>query len=285
MLFNKRENNIDFKKSDLPKTRKQLFVDILKLHFIDLLKIGLIFILFSIPLFASIIIKDLFTLSLLDQYNASLITLEQYKNNLLFTFYLFNSIEVVALLILSFAFMGSFRIFRELCYLRPVFFNQDYITGIKKNFKNYLIDFFIIGMIYFGINLCFILDVDPLIKMIPLIISIFLILPVIFISLVMGQIYTDKYFSLIKKSFILFTRGFLYYLLFSLGFISVFFITLIPLLIIKYILFVIYFLFIVPILSIGFICYNNYIFDKYINKEHAKSLYKLGLEDVENNNK
>lgn len=140
-------------------------------------------------------------------------------------------------------------------------------------------------MIYFGINLCFILDVDPLIKMIPLIISIFLILPVIFISLVMGQIYTDKYFSLIKKSFILFTRGVLYYLLFSLGFISVFFITLIPLLIIKYILFVIYFLFIVSILSIGFICYNNYLFDKYINKEHAKSLYKLGLEDDENNNK
>lgn len=283
MLFNKRENNIDFKKSDLPKTRKELFLDIFKVHFFDLIKTGLLFLLFSIPLFAVIIVKDLFTLSLYEQYVSSIITVEEYKNNLLFTFYLFNSLEVIGILILSLAFMGAFRLYRELGYLRPLFFSQDYILGIKKNFKNYFINFLIIGIIYFGINICFILDVDPLVKMIPLIISIFLILPIIFISLVMSQIYTDKYFLLLKNSFLLFTRGFIFYLLFSLGFISVFFITLIPILIIKYILFIIYFLILLPILSIGFICYNNYMFDKYINKEHAKELYNLGLTKPKNN--
>ncbi|MGM9874040.1 MAG: hypothetical protein ACI31G_03895 [Bacilli bacterium] len=285
MLFNRRENNVDFKKHDLPKTRKEVFTDVFKLHFVDLIKLGLLFLLFAIPLFAAIIIKDLYTLYINEQYVSNLITIEQYKNNLLFTFYLFSALEVLGILILSFAFMGSLRIIRELCYLKPVFFNQDYLMGIKKNFKNYFISFFIIGILFFGVNLMFILDVDSFTKMLPLIISVFLILPVIYISLIMSQVYTDKYFSLLKKSFLLFTRGFGFYLLFALGFSSVFLISLIPLLIIKYVLFVVYLVFILPILLVAFVCYNNYIFDKYINKDNAKNIYKLGLYDEEKDQK
>jgi len=277
MRLFKKESKTDFDARSLPQTRKELFVDIVKNHFLDLFNIGLLLLVFSIPIFGAIIYKDAMYAAIREQFISLLIDETTYKDSLMTVYYIYNAVMVFGFVVFSLGLAGSLRIIRNLCWLKPVFFMHDFLIGIKKNGLYYSIIAFVCGLIHFAIQMSFLIQSEMIIKSIPLGVAIILIFPVLFISFSMIQIYTNKLLSIIRLSFLIFVRSFLIHILFSICFIAVFFIYYIPFVVVVYVVLAVYILAIFPFLLISFHLYNLSRFDKYINKENEKEIYMLGL--------
>ena len=64
MKFRTKKASSDFTADMLPKTRKALFFDVVKLQWQNLLLCGLILVIFGIPLLLSLGVEDIFVMSL-----------------------------------------------------------------------------------------------------------------------------------------------------------------------------------------------------------------------------
>ena len=115
-LYSKKQ----FSENDLPSNRKEVFFDVLKLHYFSLIKIGLIILLFALPLFIINFFKDY----------SFIIAHESGESNVVILIVLC-SIEVLAVLLMSIPVAGLGRIYREYAWLEPVFFTNDFKTSLK----------------------------------------------------------------------------------------------------------------------------------------------------------
>ena len=110
-------------------------------------------------------------------------------------------------------------------------------------------------------------------------ISYVLIYPTLLLSLTMLPIYKANVFSIIRDALKLLFKSFLKTILFAFLLFVVMLITLISSIYAKYVILLISIVFIIPIIVLAFYMNSVDVFDKYVNSEYHKEIYRKGLFD------
>ncbi len=122
----------------LPINRKQQFKEILRYHFAEIIYASLFTFIFAVPLLAWTIFVSYFSL---------------FQDGTLMSLIAIQLGMLVSILILGVGISGGLYFFKKLIWNEGVFINQDFFIGVKKNYKDFLKLFLIIGIVYFFLHL------------------------------------------------------------------------------------------------------------------------------------
>lgn len=268
----------EFKEYQLPSTRKQVFFDVLKLHWRSFLVLGFVLIIGTLPLLACLFVRDNYALSLSmklanGEIDASTRLLYVKYAHLICAFTCWLSLYFLLIAICIVA-----RIISKLIWYEPVFFKDDIGLSLKNGYKCGAICMTFIGLILvIQSGMLFITD-NLFLQIIPGALFIpFVGLPLL-LTFMQSTIYQGSFLQLFKNSIAMYLKETLKVLLFGL-------LLLLPLLfaiierflIVKYIFIVAYLFFFENLFIMMFQLNSNYIFDKYINENQYPEIYKKGL--------
>lgn len=261
----------DFLKNQLPSTRRKQFFDILSHRYTLILKIGLLLSLFFLPVLLSIMYKDSSIL---------IIQSSNYKDEYSRIFVV-NVIYCVAIFFSFIVFFvgvaGFFKIYKELIYGDPIFLKEDFIQGIKDNFKPFIVIAIFFGLFYSSEHLISFIYDNVYIQAIPFAFNFAIIFPLCFVSLFVSSYYSNGFMMNLKTAFSLYLRRFPLEIAGYLSVIGMVFFQYINLIYVKYALLILFVVFFLPIsLLIGHEA-NASIFDELINISQFPSYYKKGL--------
>ena len=139
---------VDFQMASLPQTRKEVFADVLKIHWRSFLGFAFLFVLFTVPFHASGIYEDLIQMNMMQDF--ANMTSEQQQTAILQVLSVKNTIallNIVSFVIFSVFLSGMLRIIRQYSWEENVFFGFDMIQGIKQNIGQILPLFVLVGVI------------------------------------------------------------------------------------------------------------------------------------------
>ena len=262
----------DFQKTQLPKTRKEQFFDILKHRFGLILKIGFILLLSFLPLLGAMIYKD----SMIIIINSN--GYEDVRERLVTVYALYSLFIMVGLLIFFIVLAGIFKIVKELIFGEPIFFKEDFIEGIKENWKSFsLISIFVSIFSVIDIIISFAYSNQIIIQISPTMVNFAIIFPLCFVSLFISSMYTNKVSTTIKGSIIIYFTKFPLVLLGYIFTFGIFLIRHTPLLYVKYSLFLMLVFILLPVALLMSFSIHIHIFDENINKNQYPDYYKKGL--------
>lgn len=260
-----------FSENDLPSNRREVFSDVLKLHYFELIKIGLIILLFALPLFIINFFKD---------YSFIIAHESGESNNIILI--ILCIVEVFGVLLLAIPAAGLGKIFREYAWLEPVFFANDFKTSLKDNIKPTFISFLLIAILNLIFNLIYYFLNNGLIIAIPFGFNIAVFFPILMHAIFVNFIYTNKYWVNFKLACFFYLKhlpstmlciilicAFKIYDLFQ-------FANIIAILT-KNFVFIIILLFIMPMILLGTQLNELRIFDKHINSVRFPELVNKGI--------
>lgn len=270
----------EFDKNDLPSTRKEQFFDLFRHRFFFLLGLGVLLLLFFIPFFASIVYKDLAILSI----NQSEMDANDKAASLLFISLLFSFLAMLGLLIFSIGLSGVMKLLKQLIYDEPIFFKDDFLTGIKENYKSFLLLSFFAGLLNLISNAIGILfDNVLLLKIIFPALNFVLFYPVIFVAFFLASTYSNRLLVTLRSSLLIYIKHFpSVFLCFALVY-GVSFYQYIDIMLLKYLLIVFTLLLYFPILLLSSYLNQIRIYDYLINKDQFPSYYLKGLSSFYQN--
>lgn len=284
-LFNSNKPSATkFEESNLPSTRKEQFADILKLRYLSLVFIGVMLLIFFLPIMFCILYRDSSQINIIQQFEG-----EELANQLIFSNLFFSWILIPSIMIFSLGLAGSLKIIRRLIWGEPIFLKEDFLIGIKENWKGFIVVSLFAGILN-AINTLVVsyMPSNNFLSYLPLIALLVFFFPVIFVFAFYNVIYSEKIVKNLINSMKLYFRSVFITFLFCQLCYSLFFIKYIPS-ILKYVLVGLVIIFIVPILLLMFYEYEIHIFDKYINAYQYPQFVKKGLyvkpEDKENEKK
>ena len=139
----------EYTKDMLPQNRRQVFFDVVKLHFTKLLFLGLLIFAFSLPLHLSSLFGDIYVGNL----NAKIMesTGEQQKE-LIAQVIAFDNlralVNVLLWVIFAVGFSGIQRIVRQYAWGKNVFVGYDFTLGVKQNVGQNVLLALIVGGCY-----------------------------------------------------------------------------------------------------------------------------------------
>ncbi len=260
-----------FTEDNLPKNRREVFFDVLKLHYFSFLKIGLILFAFAIPLFVVNFFKDY-----------SYIIAHETGNSNATILITCIAIETALILLLAIPIAGFGKIYREYVWLEPVFFGTDFKSGVKDNIKPTLISALMVAILNLIFNVIFHFTDSGWIMAIPFGFNVAVFFPIIMHTVFINFIYTNKYWDNFKVGCFFYFKhlpttllciilivGFKAYDLFQ-------FANIIALLT-KYLVLLIVVIFILPLVFLGVQLNEMRIFDKHINSIRFPHLVKKGM--------
>ena len=277
-LYSKKQ----FSENDLPSNRKEVFFDVLKLHYFSLIKIGLIILLFALPLFIINFFKDY----------SFIIAHESGESNVVILIVLC-SIEVLAVLLMSIPVAGLGRIYREYAWLEPVFFTNDFKTSLKENFKPTFISFIWIAILNLIFNIIYYFLNNGWIIAIPFGFNIAVFFPILMHAIFINFTYTNKYWTNFKLACFFYLKHLpstmlCIILICAFKVYDLFQFTNIIAILTKNFVFIIILLFIMPMIFLGTQLNELRIFDKHINSVRFPELVNKGIhqknEDKEDTN-
>lgn len=129
----------DYVEDMLPQTRKQVFFDVLKLHWGKLLFCGLIILVFLLPLHISAIYQSFYELSVMDSFDKGNLTTEEAYNTLRFTRNLASGVNILLYMLFSVGLAGLARIIKRFAWEEHVKIGGDFFKGIKQNCGQYML--------------------------------------------------------------------------------------------------------------------------------------------------
>ena len=269
----------DYKISDLPRTYKSSFFDILKTRWDHLLILAIFVLIATLPLI------------LFNYYNQIMITnisydavngtiseedaIKQIQHNM----FIFSLIEIPIFMFMAFIYSGLIRIIKKMIQREGYFIKYDFLQGIKENILHFLIYAFLYGAINVLLNFIsyhYIISNQFLYYLFK-ILNYGIFIPLLFINLTLTSIYKEKISKKIMESIILYLRNFLILLLFfgiMEGSLALFIIPSTFMLLFGAML---YAFLIVPIYLLIVQHLMHYIFDNDINYKQFPSIYKKGL--------
>ena len=203
----------DYTINMLPQNRKEIFRDVVQLHWKKLLLLGAVFLLFYIPIlivklgydtYTARIYSILPTLSDADQYAAisSVILVDILRSVIL----------IPLLILLSVALSGITRTIRQYAWEENVHIPTDFAKGIRANFRHTASLAALSGLIY---TLClsvyytansYASDTLSTLSLLPIAISLLFILPIFAIGLTMIPVYSNRLFANLKNAWFVYTR-------------------------------------------------------------------------------
>lgn len=198
----------DYTESMLPKNRKEVFFDVIKLNWKSFLSQGLVILLFSIPLIIVSVLQQLIYLetSSLEITEQEMLYLLSGQAN---TFAL---IKIPCIVILFVGLAGIIRMVRQYAWEENVLFSVDFTKGIKSNVGFVILVGLIVGItnwmsvwcsnqVGFATN-----TIQSILLYLPVLFFALLLLPLSFYFVVCVSIYNVKFGTLLKMSFISFAK-------------------------------------------------------------------------------
>lgn len=149
-MFKPKIAQSDYTPTMLPHTRKEVFIDVVKLHFKDLFLCGVMTLIFSLPMHIIKLLEDFYISSVNSKIpsDATARQLNEAYNNIL-AFKNFTAIiGIIFILIFAVGFSGLMRVIRQYAWEENVFFVNDFFKGIKQNIKQTLLLGLIVGIMY-----------------------------------------------------------------------------------------------------------------------------------------
>ncbi len=272
----KEQKKSDFLVTSLPKSRKDQFFDIWKHNFSLLSAIGMVLLLFSLPLLASYFFKDI---SLFAAQNESL-NEEAKQSAYFFAKFLFCFFSSASVVIFFIGLSGVLPILKNLCYNDPIFFKDDFKEGVKTNFKSFLLLGLITGIITLAeglIGLFF--EGTPWFEGVLFGINMILVFPIIFTSCFLSIYYENPFISTITKGATIYLRHVPLLLAALLAFLLPLLFDYIPSMIIKYPSVIAFIIVYEPAALLFAMCSHLHYFDEDINLSQFPSHYHRGLAD------
>jgi len=205
-----RKNNfseIELTIDDLPKNRKEVFWDVLKLRLRTLFLLAFIVFMFTIPMQIGAYLKEVTTYNIYTDFSNGILSSEEATTALITLTNQFGLLWIIFWLVFSIGFSGIMQIIKRLSWGEYINFSRDFIEGVKQNGKQYGILFFIVGLLSFISNviagLSSLLEIGTIysfLGMIPNIVFIIIFFPIGMHALIIILIYNNKFNHQIRLS-------------------------------------------------------------------------------------
>lgn len=263
----------DFKISELPSNRVQLFFDILKNQWTSLLILAF----FTSIVFLPLILSRYQNVSIVNN-----ILLEQKENmeyHLLFAYLIHYAINIIFIIFVGIFLSGANRVFKKMSYNDGYFLGADFLKGIKENIKEYLIIYTLYGILCFmveSLSVYYLLQ-DSMLYYLFKIINYGFFLPLLLISSCLSTIYSDGIFKKIKIAFIIYFKSFFKIIFALIVMVCPLLVLMINNSVIQLFVPILYCLIYLPLSLLGFMVMINGVFDKYINKYNFPDLVNKGM--------
>ena len=265
-----RYSSSDFLVSDLPNNHKDLFKDVLKNQWHNMMLIAFIVFVAVCPLIIHRYINMINISKIIAEGN-----LELYYSTMI----VYSVVRIFLYLFVGLIFAGLARIYKKLAYNDGFFFGADFIKGVKENWKEFLLIYFMFGI------LAMLFDVSSIeLAKNSIVWTYFLsatkyiiIVPVLAILMCLSCIYTDKLRKKIVVAFKLYIRFFPKLILALLAFAMPLSMLIIANTAIQLFIPMFYALIYLPIAYLGCVIFMNYIFDIAINEKNFPDLVGKGM--------
>lgn len=204
----------DYTLSMLPHTRKEVFFDVLRLQWRSLFTLGLILLLFALPLVLSTVARDIYTANFgaeLEKLNETAALEAGYA--LAYWEIGRNLLNIVFLTLLAVGVSGVCRVIRQYAWEENVHIPTDFVRGVKDNFLQTAALAVLSGLVYV---LCLTVlytstsygsDALSTVSMLPIGISVLLLIPVFSLCLTMIPVYSNRLTTSLKNAFIVYTQA------------------------------------------------------------------------------
>lgn len=192
----------------LPKNRKEVFVDILRLHWGKLLGMGLLITLFSLPIHLAALFCDWYIASI----NTDNITSDHLQQSIIELQNLRLLINIPFLMILAIPLSGIMRVLRQYAWGENVFFSYDFVKGVRQNIGQTLAVAFVGGFTFLLAIACFRMVADTsdflsYMALIPLGIFLMLIFPLCCYMIAAIPIYSNNLLSNLKAALLVYSKN------------------------------------------------------------------------------
>lgn len=282
--------NPDFLAEQLPSSRRRQFFDILKNEWRTLLFLGAVLCLFYLPFLISHIAEAGFMNGSAEAMRAELMAqgkseeeiASSVKAQMSSIHLLFNGVNILCFMVFSFGLAGASRVIKCLCFGEGVLLKSDFIAGIKKYWKSFLLVGFFAGLFFFLVSY-----VSASLRSFSSGMSVLsglttgffyaLIVPILLFSLSQATLYGLPFFHSLANSVRFTLIRYHWTLLFAL---FVYGLSLIALIVYPLFMILAYLgavLLLLPVFELAFHLYSLSLFDLYINEGNYPSIYRKGL--------
>lgn len=135
----------DYEKSMLPQTRREVFFDVVKLQWSKLLLVALILLIAALPLLLISVYEDTYILTVSEDPGIAQETIPA----LIAPLHIFCALLSAPCLVLFFlGLSGVIRVVRQLAWEENVMVFQDFMVGLRQNWKQFLATGLIFGLCY-----------------------------------------------------------------------------------------------------------------------------------------
>lgn len=246
----------DFTENNLPHNRWQVFKDIIKQRYDVLLKIGVILFLFLLPYLIITLLGDI-------TYNA--MGEETSREEFAYIDTVISLVNIGPLALLGLGLSGAWKIIRNLVWGEPIFFRENFFSGLRQNRLIFVFVFLILGLVDFLLSYLQVLIPDDLIRTIITALCFVFLIPVAMYLLSAAVLYKDGFWALLKSSVVFFIKTAPISLAFALFFVGIWFIGFIELFIVKVIVAMVSITIMFPVYLVGWTLYSYSVFDKMVN--------------------
>lgn len=194
----------DFTKAMLPKNRKEVFFDVVKLQWQSLLLQGLILLLFYLPLLLSTAVKDIYIATAYATEGA------QAAQNTVMLELLLSFVNIPLLAIFAVGVSGVLRTVRQYAWGENVHLSTDFSKGIRDNYGQTAAIGMLAGLIF---ALCLTVyysaaayasPVMGAVSLLPIALSALVAAPILAIALAMVPVYSNKLWATVKNAFVVY---------------------------------------------------------------------------------
>jgi len=273
------ERKTDFTAKELPHTRRQIFLDLIKNQKRQMVSLSMLLFVFLLPLVVDIILFNMFIIGVPSGQ-------EGYASTVFSLIFYMMIIAIPCSMIAFIGLSGLAHVSKHIAWQNPVLYGPEFFVGIKKNWKQALVFGFIWGISLFllVVGTLFMIRTQagsdqPWIQSIGIGLCIvqFIVLSIICVySLTYGCYYSNTIWQVFRNSFVFFVAKFFKNLLLFVlttglvvGLMYVDFIAQIVIIIVI--------AFLSSYMMIAWTLLSHEAFDQYINKNNYPEYYKKGL--------
>lgn len=268
----------DFTFAQLPHNRKEVFIDCIKLHWKLLLCLGLILLLFCVPIIGTEAFKDIVWSSIYSRLTNGEITQDQATAYLSSLQVLAALIDIFGWAIFSVGLSGVARIVRQLAWGEPIFFASDFTQGIKQNVGRFVAVFAICAAAKFAeVFFKQWFAQVTIAAYIPLVLFVCGVLPIGLWILAQTVVYDVTLGKACGNATAFLGKNLWQTMLFVLSICAVELLSFVSSAVLKYVVLVIIIVVILPLYCLMWFLFCSVTFDKFINANNFKELYDKGV--------
>ena len=266
----------------LPSSRKEQFFDLVKHRFFFFIGLGALLFAFSLFILGGAFFKDMSLINL----NSSTAT-EEEQNTFAFTVKLISYlIQGLGFPVLGFGLSGILMPLKNLAWNDPVFFKDDFKSGLKENGKTFVGIGFLWGILYFLEGFIGLLFSNlPWFEAVLFGINLALIYTVLITSLFLTLYYSNPFMATIQKAAAIYFRHFPLLFLSSLCLFLPFFAMYIPIFLVKYGVLILWMVAVLPFAFLFSFELHLHYFDEDVNVSQFPAFYQKGLSGFYQTNK